>query len=308
MLRADATGEPRETLLPAMANTEDVRPGLSLTSRGLLRDGRPWLPVSGELHYTRVPRERWTERLRLMRAGGISVVSTYVFWLHHEPERGQTRFDGRYDVAAFVDAVRAEGLEIILRIGPWAHGEMRNGGFPDWVQQLPVQHRTDDPAYLELVGEWFGRLAAALDGRCTPDTVLGIQLDNELYDQPGHLVTLKRLAREAGLSAPLWTATAWGGADLPDPEVLPLWGGYGDGFWVDPGEPWDPTFRAHYFFSDTWDDPGIGADVRGEEAGHRAELSPWFPAATCELGGGMATAYHRRPRLDALDIAAVAHA
>ena len=308
MLRADATGEPRETLLPAMANTEDVRPGLSLTSRGLLRDGRPWLPVSGELHYTRVPRERWTERLRLMRAGGISVVSTYVFWLHHEPERGQTRFDGRYDVAAFVDAVRAEGLEIILRIGPWAHGEMRNGGFPDWVQQLPVQHRTDDPAYLELVAEWFGRLAAALDGRCTPDTVLGIQLDNELYDQPGHLVTLKRLAREAGLSAPLWTATAWGGADLPDPEVLPLWGGYGDGFWVDPGEPWDPTFRAHYFFSDTWDDPGIGADVRGEEAGHRAELSPWFPAATCELGGGMATAYHRRPRLDALDIAAVAHA
>ncbi|MFB7894574.1 beta-galactosidase [Microbacterium sp. NPDC056044] len=308
MLRADATGRPRAELRPAMANTEDVRPGLSLTSRALLRDGRPWLPVSGELHYTRVPRERWTERLRLMRAGGISVVSTYVFWLHHEPVRGQTRFDGRYDVAAFVDAVRAEGLEIILRIGPWAHGEMRNGGFPDWVQQLPVEHRTDDPAYLELVREWFGRLAAALDGRCTPETVLGIQLDNELYDQPGHLATLKGLAREAGLSAPLWTATAWGGADLPDPEVLPLWGGYGDGFWVDPGEPWDPTFRAHYFFSDTWDDPGIGADVRGEEAGRRSELSPWFPAATCELGGGMATAYHRRPRLDALDIAAVAHA
>ncbi|MDR7183579.1 hypothetical protein J2X85_000602 [Microbacterium trichothecenolyticum] len=308
MLRADLTGQPRAERRPAMANTEDVRPGLSLTSRSLRRDGRPWLPVSGELHYTRVPRERWTERLRLMRAGGISVVSTYVFWLHHEPVRGETRFDGRYDVAAFVDAVRAEGLEVILRIGPWAHGEMRNGGFPDWVQQLPVQHRTDDPAYLELVREWFGRLAAALDGRCTPETVLGIQLDNELYDQPGHLVTLKRLAREAGLSAPLWTATAWGGADLPDPEVLPLWGGYGDGFWVDPGEPWDPTFRAHYFFSDTWDDPGIGADVRGEEAGHRSELSSWFPAATCELGGGMATAYHRRPRLDALDIAAVAHA
>ncbi|WP_157005354.1 beta-galactosidase [Microbacterium trichothecenolyticum] len=291
-----------------MANTEDVRRGLALTTRALLRDGRPWLPVSGELHYTRVPRERWTERLRLMRSGGISVVSTYVFWLHHEPVRGETRFDGRYDVAAFVDAVRAEGLEIILRIGPWAHGEMRNGGFPDWVQQMPVKHRTDDPAYLELVAEWFARLASALDGRCNPENVLGIQLDNELYDQPGHLVSLKRLAREAGLSAPLWTATAWGGADLPDPEVLPLWGGYGDGFWVDPGEPWDPTFRTHFFFSDTWDDPGIGADVRGEEAGHRAELSPWFPAATCELGGGMATAYHRRPRPDALDIAAVAHA
>ena len=63
--------------------------------------------------------------------------------------------------------------------------------------------------------------------------MLGIQLDNELYDQPAHLLTLKRLAREAGLTAPLWTATAWGGAQLPDEEVLPLWGGYGDGFWSD---------------------------------------------------------------------------
>lgn len=307
-LRLDATHPARAELRPRMANAEDVRPGLEVTSRALLRNGRPWLPVSGELHYTRVPRERWTERLRLMRAGGISVVSTYVFWLHHEPVRGETRFDGRYDVASFLDAARAEGLEVVLRIGPWAHGEARNGGFPDWVQAAPVRHRSDDPGYLALVAEWFARLADALDGRATPENLLAIQLDNELYDQPQHLVTLKRLAREAGLSAPLWTATAWGGADLPDPEVLPLWGGYGDGFWVDPGEPWDPTFRAHYFFSDTWDDPGIGADVRGEDAQRRSDLSPWFPAATCELGGGMATAYHRRPRLDALDIAAVAHA
>lgn len=298
-------GEPRR---PRMANVEDRRQGLELTSRALVRDGTPWLPVSGELHYTRVPRERWADRVRLMRAGGISVVATYVPWIHHEPERGHTRFDGRFDVAAFVDTVRAEGLDVVLRIGPWAHGEMRNGGFPDWVQQAPVRHRTDDRAYLALVAEWFGRLAAALDGRAMPETVLGIQLENELYDQPGHLVTLKRLAREAGLSAPLWTATAWGGAELPDPEVLPLWGGYGDGFWVDPGQPWDPTFRAHYFFSDVWDDPGIGADVRSADVSARAALSPWFPPATCELGGGMATAYHRRPRPAALDVAAIAHA
>ena len=125
---------------------------------------RPWLPVSGELHYTRVPRERWIDRLRLMRAGGISVVSAYVPWLHHEPVRGEARFEGRYDVAAFVDAVRAEGLELILRIGPWAHGEMRNGGFPDWVQQAPVRHRTDDPGYLELVRGWFATIALLTSG------------------------------------------------------------------------------------------------------------------------------------------------
>ena len=297
---------------PRMANEQDARPGLSLTSRYLARDGVPVIPVSGEVHYSRLPRERWAGRLRQLRAGGVTVATSYLFWNHHVPERGAARFDGNLDVAAFVDLCAATGLDVILRIGPWCHGETRNGGFPDWVQRAPVRHRTDDPAYLALVREWFGQLAAALGGRCSPTgTVLGLQLENELYDQPGHLLTLKRLAREAGLSAPLWTATAWGGADLPAEEVLPLYGGYGDGFWVDADAPWDPTFRDHYFFSHVWDDPGIGADVRrlqenGPVAAPRTP-SELFPTATCELGGGMATAYHRRPRPGALDVATVAH-
>lgn len=298
---------------PRMSNDEDVRPGVALTSRALLRDGVPVIPVSGELHYSRVPRDRWRQRLRQMRAGGVTVVATYVFWLHHVEHRGAPRFDGNLDVAAFADLCAAEGLDLVLRIGPWCHGETRNGGFPDWVQQAPVRHRTDDPGYLELVREWFGQLAGHLAGRCGPaGTVLGIQLENELYDQPGHLVTLKRMARAAGMSAPLWTATAWGSAELPAEELLPLYGGYGDGFWVDAGAPWDPTFRDHYFFSHVWDDPGIGADLRRLHevrvaAGGTRTPSEWFPPATCELGGGMGTAYHRRPRPAALDVATIAH-
>lgn len=294
---------------PGMANEIDVRAGLDLTSHGLRRAGEAWIPVSGEIHYTRLPRSRWADRISQMRAGGISVVACYVPWLHHVPDEGKPRFDGRYDIAAFVDLVRAEGLDIVLRIGPWAHGEMRNGGYPDWVQERAVEHRTNDPAYLDLVHTWWMQLAGALDGRCEPGTVLGIQLENELYDGPDHILELKRIARECGLSAPLWTATAWGGAQLPDLEVFPLFGGYGDGFWVDPGEPWDVTFRQHYFFSHVWDDPGIGADLRTAAAitADASDASPWFPPATCELGGGMATAYHRRPVASATDIAAVAH-
>ena len=300
-------------LRPRMSNDEDVRSGVALTNRYLLRRGAPVVPVSGELHFSRVPRDRWRKRLRQMRAGGVTVVASYVLWLHHVEQRAEPRFDGNLDVAAFTDLCAADGLDLILRIGPWCHGEARNGGFPDWVQHAPVRHRTDDPGYLELVREWFGQLAGALDGRCGPGgTVLGIQLENELYDQPGHLVTLKRLAREAGISAPLWAATAWGGADLPAEEVLPLFGGYGDGFWVDAGAPWDPTFRDHYFFSHVWDDPGIGADLRRLHevqvaAGGSRTPSALFPPATCELGGGMATAYHRRPRPAALDVATIAH-
>ena len=296
---------------PRMTNDEDVRPGLSLTNRYLMRDGTPIIPVAGELHYSRTSRERWAQRLRQMRAGGVTVVATYVFWIHHVERPGEPCFTGNLDVAAFLDLCEQTGLAVILRIGPWCHGEVRNGGFPDWVQQAPIQHRTDDPAYLSLVREWFGQIAAALGGRCTAERgpVLGIQLENELYDQPEHLVTLKRLAREAGMSAPLWTATAWGGADLPPEELLPVYGGYGDGFWVDADHAWDPTFREHYLFSHVWDDPGIGADLRRvpTSAAQPRTPSELFPPATSELGGGMGTAYHRRPRPGALDVATVAH-
>jgi beta-galactosidase len=290
---------------PRMSNDEDARPGVALTSRALLRDGVPVIPVSGELHYSRVPRARWRSRLRQMRAGGVTLVASYVFWLHHVPLAGSPRFDGNLDVAAFADLCAAEEMDLILRIGPWCHGETRNGGFPDWVQHAAVRHRTDDPAYLALVREWFGRLGTHLGGR----SLLGIQLENELYDQPQHLVTLKGLARAAGMSAPLWTATAWGSASLPSEEVMPLYGGYGDGFWVDADAPWDPTFREHYFFSHVWDDPGIGADLRRSASPvvPSVSLSPLFPPATAELGGGMGTAYHRRPRPSALDVATVAH-
>lgn len=306
--RVRPTGWSEPLTRPAMANDEDRRPGLALTSRWVERDGTPWVPVSGEVHYSRVPRSRWRETLRLVRSGGVDVVATYVVWVHHEPVRGEARFDDGLDVAAFVRTCAEEGLHVVLRIGPWCHGEVRNGGLPDWVQDAPVRHRTDDPAYLDLVRAWFGRLGAELGALCGPDgPVLGIQLDNELYDQPGHLATLKRLAREAGLSAPLWTATAWGGAQLPAGEVLPLYGGYGDGFWVDADAGWHDTFRAHYQVSHTWDDPGIGADVRGEEGAATVDRDTAFPPATCELGGGMATTYHRRPVPSALDVAAVAH-
>jgi beta-galactosidase len=310
-LRVDPRTWPRPARPAPMPAPGEEALGITVTDRAVLRDGIPWVPVSGELHYSRLPRERWGERARQLRAGGVSIASTYVFWIHHQPEPDAARFDGNLDVAAFVDECADAGLEVALRIGPWAHGEVRNGGLPDWVQEMPIAHRTDDPAYLALVAEWFAALAGALDGRARPGgPIVAIQLENELYDRPEHLLTLKRLAREAGIAAPLWTATAWGGAELPPGEVFPLYGGYGDGFWTEPDAPWDDTFRAHYFFSHVWDDPGVGADVRatqgfGATVGDAAPSG--FPPATCELAGGMATAYHRRPRPSALDVAALAH-
>lgn len=301
---------------PAMSNTVDRHERYRLTNRFVEVEQLPSIPVSGEIHFSRLPRPRWEERLRLMKAGGVTVVACYVFWIHHEQHEGEVRFEGDLDVAAFIRLCESIGLDVVLRIGPWCHGEVRNGGFPDWVQAAKVRHRTNDPAYLQLVARWFGQLGTHLHGVTGPaSNVIGIQLENELYSEPQHIIELKKLARNAGLSAPIWTATAWGGADLPHDEVLPLFGGYGDGFWVEADALWDPTFREHFFFSHVWDDPGIGADLREHlgstdlraDAAEPRTPSPLYPAATCELAGGMATAYQRRPWPQALDVAAVAH-
>lgn len=298
---------------PAMAApSADHRIGL--TSRYLTRKGAPWFPVSGEFHFTRVPRAAWRRRLRAMRNGGVNTVASYIFWNHHQPDRdAPPSFEGDRDISAFVDLCAETGLEVVLRIGPWCHGEVRNGGFPDWVQQAEARHRSDDPAYLALVEPWFAALADHLAAQFEPDSpVIGIQVENELYDRPDHITTLKRMAIAAGLIAPLWMATAWGGAQLPEDEVVPMYGGYADGFWTDATAPWDVSFREHFFFRHIWDDPGIGADLRDRDTtrpGPESRTpSTVFPPITCELGGGMATAYHRRPVLEAEDIAAVANA
>lgn len=303
-----ADGRPPQ-IVPAMSNQVDRHERVRLTSRWIEVDGSPVIPVTGEVHFSRIPRARWEETLRLMVASGLTSVSTYLFWIHHEPVRGEISFEGDLDISAFIETAERVGVDVIIRIGPWCHGEVRNGGHPDWVVEAAPGARTNDPGYLALAAGWYAAVASQVGRFCRPDgRVVGIQIENELYDQPEHIATLKRLAREAGLAAPLWTATGWGGAILPPHEVFPLYSGYADGFWAGQGSTWDDSFRDHFRFTHEWDDPGVGGDFReeGVEIVVRA-VDPEFPPATCELGGGMATAYHRRPIARGRDIAALAN-
>ncbi|MBK3631091.1 beta-galactosidase, partial [Streptomyces sp. MBT49] len=282
---------------------------VEVTGRWLTRGGRPWFPVSGEFHYSRHPARHWEEELLKMKAGGITAVASYVIWIHHEETEGRIRFDGDRDLRRFARLCARHGLDFVPRIGPWSHAEVRNGGLPDWVLARTAATRTDDPAYLAAVWPWFeaiGRQLAGLE-RASGGPVVAIQIENELYDRPGHLSTLKRLAQEAGLSAPLWTSTAWGGVRLPGDELLPLFGGYSEAFWTEADGGWPDTCRKHFFFTHQRDDEGIGADLRPTATGGARPRSyeDRFPWATCELGGGMAVAYHRRPRVDAADVGAL---
>lgn len=287
---------------------------IEVTSRWIERAGRPWFPVTGEIHYSRLPRERWSQVLGHARAGGLDTVATYVLWQAHEPEAGRFRWDGNLDLRAFVQLAAQHGLDVVVRMGPWAHGEARYGGFPRWLVDRDLATRTNDPAYLALARAFYAQIITQLAGLTHAEggPVVGVQIDNELYDQPEHLATLRTVAEDLGLRVPLWTATGWGGAQVPD-TLLPVYSAYADGFWEETTTEW-PAFAAfHFRYSEVRDDLTVGADLR--EALDGIVLDPTsvplrnddvLPFATCELGGGMHVAYHRRPLVTPQDVAALA--
>ena len=70
-----------------------------------------------------------------------------MFWIHHEEIEGQFKWNDRYDLKTFITLCGEVGLNVILRIGPWDHGEVRNGGYPDWLLEKTKAPGTNDPDY-----------------------------------------------------------------------------------------------------------------------------------------------------------------
>lgn len=154
---------------------------IGVNSFYLERNGKPFIPVIGEFHYSRYPHQYWDEQLKKMKAGGITVVATYVFWNLHEFKEGEFDWSGDLDVRRFVELAQRNGLEVLMRIGPFAHGEMRNGGLPDWLYGRPIEVRTNDPAYLYYADRLYREIGKQLQGLMFKDggPIIGTQIENE---------------------------------------------------------------------------------------------------------------------------------
>ncbi|UQZ36923.1 hypothetical protein C2I18_27350 [Paenibacillus sp. PK3_47] len=284
---------------------------LDVESLYITRSGKPQVPVMGEFHFSRYDRNYWYEELCKMKAGGITVVSTYLFWIYHEEIEGEFNFSGDNDIRAFVLECRKAELEVVIRIGPWAHGECRNGGYPDWLLIKPYKLRENNPEYLNKTRIYYGKIAEQVQGLFYKDggNIIAVQLDNELTNDAEHLATLKEIAIECGMIAPIYTVTGWNavaGAKIPVDEVVPVFGGYCDAPWEEHTNPLPPS--PHYFFTGLRNDTGIGTDLLPS---HTAEDGEWqlpyerYPFATCELGGGLQSTHHRRYIVEGMDIYAV---
>ena len=284
---------------------------IEVTSRCLLRDGKPRIEVMGEYHFVRDKSENWYRELEKMRAGGVTVVATYIFWIYHEEIEGEFDFTGDRDLRKFILDARRAGLDVLIRIGPWAHGECRNGGFPDWLMKKPYALRDNNPEYMEKVRIWYEKIFEQVKGLFFEDggNIIGIQFENELTENAPHLLALKKLALSIGYKAPLYTVTGWSGssaygAKIPVDDVLPVFGGYPEAPWEESLEKLPPS--PNYSFNKMRNDSAIGKDLmRGTDRdGYRLPYEK-YPFATCELGGGIQVTHHRRPIIRGMDIYAL---
>ena len=120
------------TLLHGALGTPSLRGGVPrfvVDDDRFVRDGRPFVLRSGSLHYARVPRAYWRDRLLRLRALGLNCVTTYVPWNFHEDEEGRFDFSEDRDVYAFADEAHKLNLLLILRIGPYMCGAVWKSNF-----------------------------------------------------------------------------------------------------------------------------------------------------------------------------------
>ncbi|TDU87184.1 glycosyl hydrolase family 35 [Kribbella voronezhensis] len=193
-----------------MSSSTTVGTGVELDAQGIWIDGRPKLLLCASLFYFRLPREQWRSRLEQIRTSGYTCVDVYLPWNFHEVAPGRWSFDGRRDVAAFLDLAHEVGLSVIARPGPYICSEWDGGALPAWLGLDPdVRVRQNEPRYLAQVTAWFDQVLPLLAERQYPaGPVVMVQLENELDffdcgDRTGYLTSLRDQAIDHGITVPL---------------------------------------------------------------------------------------------------------
>lgn len=156
--------------------------GFEIGKGSFYLNGHPFIIKAAELHYPRIPREYWENRIQMAKALGMNTICLYTFWNIHEQEKDRFDFEGQNDLREFILLCEKNGMKVILRPGPYVCAEWEMGGLPWWLlQDKDVRLRENDPVFIDRV-EAFQREVANRTSDLTADKggpILMIQVENE---------------------------------------------------------------------------------------------------------------------------------
>ena len=147
-----------------------------------LLNGEPYVVKAAELHYPRIPRPYWDQRVKLCKALGMNTVCLYVFWNAHEPNPDEFDFTGQNDLREFVKICQENDMKVILRPGPYVCAEWEMGGLPWWLlKKKDIKLRENDPYFLERVDKFQKAVAEQVGDLTIADggPIVMVQVENE---------------------------------------------------------------------------------------------------------------------------------
>ncbi|XP_040003394.1 beta-galactosidase isoform X2 [Xiphias gladius] len=146
------------------------------------KDGEEFRYISGSIHYSRIPRVYWKDRLLKMYMAGLNAIQTYIPWNYHEESQGYYNFIGDRDVKYFLELAQDIGLLVILRPGPYICAEWDMGGLPAWLlKEKNIVLRSSDPDYIAAVDTWMGKLLPMIKPYLYQNggPIITVQVENE---------------------------------------------------------------------------------------------------------------------------------
>ncbi len=180
--------------------------------KSFLLNGEPFRVVAGAMHYFRVPREYWRDRLMKIKACGFNTVETYTAWNLHEPAEGRFDFSGNLDLKAYLELIGELGMFAIVRPGPYICSEWDFGGLPWWLLKYnDIPLRCADPRFLEKTETYFSQLIpiiAAQQVDCGGPVIM-VQVENEYGSYGNDSVYLRCVAdclKNNGITCTLFTS------------------------------------------------------------------------------------------------------
>lgn len=185
---------------------------LTYNDKEFLMDGKPYTIISGAMHYFRIPREYWYDRLLKLKECGFNTVETYTCWNLHEPKEGEFDFSGMLDIEAYVKIAEELGLNVIVRPGPYICSEWEFGGLPAWLLKYEnIAIRCNDERFVAMVRRYYTELFRYLTPHLSTKggNIIMVQIENEYGsygDDKDYLRAVVDIYRECGVDCTLFTS------------------------------------------------------------------------------------------------------